>query len=283
MPYKTIAKANGDHVPFQKKKVELSLLRSGAPIQLAKAIANQVENEMTAKSTTNDVYKLAYKLLKDQDAHPIAARYNLKNAIHALGPTGFPFEKFIGRLFTYRGLETDVGVIVQGRCVSHEVDVLAIDEKKERYIECKFHRNPGYTTNVKVPLYIHSRFRDIIHFFEDRGDDMKMIRQSWIVTNTRFSIDAIHYAECSGIKLIGWRYPTNNGLEKLIEDIGMYPITILSFLTDREKQALLHLDKILCIDVLTDVSILAQVHVPKSRRGKVIKEIEALCVGPSML
>ena len=42
-----------------------------------------------------------------------------------LGPSGFPFEKLVGKILEQEGFETRVGVIVQGNCVQHEVDVIA--------------------------------------------------------------------------------------------------------------------------------------------------------------
>jgi hypothetical protein len=281
MAIKTILKANGERVRFSKQKVELSLRRSGVTPKLAKAITNEVANEILENTTTDDIYKHAYRLLQNDGIHPTAARYSLKRAIHALGPTGFPFEQFVARLLSYRGLHTKVGVIVDGRCVTHEIDVLATDDNKERYIECKFHKDPGYTTNIKVPLYIHSRFLDIANKFADL-EDTSAYREPWIVTNTRFSDDSIQYAQCTGIKLIGWNYPHGNGLEHLIEDIHLYPITVLTHLTDREKKSLLDADIVLCTDVLTQLDLLEEIGVPKSRREKIRAEATELCTGASI-
>lgn len=276
MSVTTILKENGQRARFSKSKVELSLRRSGATPKLAKSITNQVASRLNQKTTTADVYRQAYELLKESGEHPTAARYNLKKAIQMLGPTGFPFEQFVARLLAYRGLKTRVGVVTPGRCVTHEIDVIASDDNKERYIECKFHRSGGYYTDVKVPLYIHARFQDVMHYFEDIEDDTKY-REPWIVTNTRFSDDAIQFGECSRIKMIGWKHPHGNGLEKLIEEINLYPITVLTFLNEREKQALLSKDIVLCVDILENSSVLIDVGVPKSRQSRAIKEAEELC------
>jgi hypothetical protein len=182
----------------------------------------------------------------------------------------------VARLLSYRGLHTEVGKTVQGRCVTHEIDVLAIDDHKERYIECKFHQKQGYTTDVKVPLYIHSRFQDIVNYYADMHDTSKY-REPWIVTNTRFSTDAIQYAECSDIKLIGWQYPHEHGLERLVEDIGLYPITVLANLTEREKKKLFEYDIVLCIDILSDEYILTEVGVPASRQKLVLEQATSIC------
>ena len=47
----------------------------------------------------------------------------LKQAIMELGPSGFPFEQFVAELLKCRGYQIKVGVIVEGHCVNHEIDV----------------------------------------------------------------------------------------------------------------------------------------------------------------
>ena len=45
----------------------------------------------------------------------------------------------------------------------------------------------------------------------------------WLVTNTKFSSDVIRYGNCVGMHLIGWKYPEDGGLEKLIDEANIYP------------------------------------------------------------
>jgi hypothetical protein len=78
-----------------------------------------------------------------------------------LGPSGFPFEKYVAEILKYQGYRVEVGVIVEGFCVKHEVDIIAEKEAKHFMIECKFHNQPGTFCDVKIPLYINSRFLDI--------------------------------------------------------------------------------------------------------------------------
>lgn len=276
MAHTTILKANGDRVRFSKQKVITSLRRSGAGELLAKEIADQVAKNIHAHTTTDDIYAAAYQLLHAENDIATAARYNLRRAIHELGPTGFPFEQFVGRLLAYRGLDVQIGKKIPGRCVTHEIDVLAIDEQKERYIECKFHQGQGYATDVKVPLYIHARFEDIANHFIDMKDTA-IVREPWIITNTRFSKDAVKYGECTKMKLIGWKYPHEKGLEHLVEDIGLYPITVLSHLNAREKKKLLDRGTVLCIELLEDVQCLAEVGVSSTRQKQVIAQATSIC------
>ncbi|MFN6992460.1 MAG: hypothetical protein ACK4MM_07060, partial [Fervidobacterium sp.] len=55
------------------------------------------------------------------------------------------------------------------------------------------------------------------------------------VCNTKVSDHAKKYAECKGIKHMGWKYPTDAGLEDMIEQTRLYPITILKDLDNKTK------------------------------------------------
>lgn len=60
-----------------------------------------------------------------------------------LGPSGFPFEKFISEILKFQGFAVQVGVIVEGHCVKHEIDVVAEKGEEHFMIECKFHNTQG--------------------------------------------------------------------------------------------------------------------------------------------
>src|SRR5690606_16714612 len=119
-------------------------------------------------------------------------------------------------------------------CVKHEVDVIARNKHKTVIIECKFHSLHGKNCDVKVPLYIDSRYRDIKHYNSNRGDKT-YFDEGWVTTNTRFTEDALAYGKCAGLYLLSWDYPKGNGLKDRIDDIGLYPITVSNILTGREK------------------------------------------------
>ena len=111
--------------------------------------------------TTKKIYQMAFNMLKGK-SRVSASKYKLKKALMELGPSGFPFEKLVSKIMEHEGFETKVGVIVQGNCVQHEVDVIALKDNNHYMIECKYHSDQGRFCNVKIPLYIHSRFRIVI-------------------------------------------------------------------------------------------------------------------------
>jgi Holliday junction resolvase len=235
-----VKKASGELELFSEEKVRQSLKRAGARPevidQIMARLAEKLYDGISTKTIYKEVFTLFNKLQKDQ-----GYRYSLKQALMQLGPTGYPFEKFIARLLTRQGYKTETGITIQGQCVSHEVDVMAEKNGQQFLVECKFHNRSGIKTNVKVALYIQARFEDITA--------TKAYHQPWLVTNTKLTQDAIKYGECKGMKLLAWRYPQENSLEQMIEKTGLHPLTCLGFLSQREKQILLERDIVLCQEI----------------------------------
>ena len=97
-----------------------------------------------------------------------------------------------------------------------------------------------------MPLYIHSRFRDILANMHHLPGFETKLHQSWVVTNTRFTTDAIDYGKCSGMNMISWDYPHDGNLSQRVSMSGIHPITSLSTLKRVEKQQLLNLGIVTC-------------------------------------
>lgn len=268
-----VIKSSGEKVAFSISKLRASLFRSGADDTTVDTIINTVRDELYQGISTKEIYNRAFSLLKKRKSI-YASKYKLKKAIYELGPTGFPFERFVGALLEYSGYTVAVGEILQGKCVSHEVDVIA--KKKEEHIvaECKFHNEKTITCNVKIPLYIHSRYKDIVAQYAHTSN---CPNQGWVVTNTRFTADAITYGTCAGLHLLSWDYPKENGLKDRIDRLGLYPITVSTLMTNREKQFLLSRDIVLCRQLADDTFYLDHLGISDIRKEKILKEISMLC------
>ena len=247
-----IVKHSGNIVDYNPLKLKQSLLKSGASKLEVEAILHTIEGQIYEGISTKQIYKMAFNLLK-KASHSQAARYNLKEAIRLLGPTGFFFEKYIARLFSSENYQTLTNFILQGKCVSHEIDVLIKKDNAIAMVECKFHLGKDANSDVKVPMYILSRFNDLKenrHTIYTRNDS---ISQCWIVTNNRFTADAIAFAKCSKLNLLSWNYPENNNLKTKNDSNFMYPVTCLTTLSLAEKDKLLVLDVILVKEVIKHV------------------------------
>ncbi len=271
-----IVKFSGESVPFSEEKLKKSLKRSGANPDLVKDILKQVKGELYEGITTKELYNRAYALLKKKK--PVSAsRYKLKKAIYELGPTGFPFEKFINAILHYSGYRTEVGKVLQGHCVKHEIDVIAEKEENLILVECKFHGEQGRNCNVKIPLYIHSRYEDVRSSPDNGYSKTRQPDQAWVVTNTRFTSAAIAYGKCVGLYLLSWDYPKKDSLKNRIDRLGLYPITVSTLLSSREKQFLLSRDVVLCRQLLKDTFYLDHLGVSENRKRKIVNEIASLC------
>lgn len=273
-----IVKSSGDKVRFSMDKLRSSLRHSGATDDVVKQIVNTVRDELYQGISTKEIYNRAFSLL--QSKKPVfASKYKLKKAIYELGPTGFPFEKFVSSILEYSGYKTEVGKILPGICVTHEIDVFAKKNGTVSVIECKFHSEEGRNCNVKVPLYIYSRYQDVKQQWDKKKNETLTMDCGGVVTNTRFTADAITYGKCVGLNLLSWDYPQGNGLKDRIDRLGLYPITVSQLLTEREKQFLLSRDVVLCRQLFKDKFFLDHLGISETRKKKILKEIEQLCSG----
>lgn len=271
-----ITTASGEKHHFSAKKVAHSLRKSGADEGMITHILDKIEAELYEGITTKEIYNRAFKLLRKKDSL-FASRYKLKNAIFELGPTGYPFERFVAAILEHSGYKVEVGKIVQGSCVKHEIDVVARKDNLKLFIECKFHSEQGNNCNVKIPLYIHSRFQDIQQYFQKKHGSEEFFNEGWVVTNTRFTKDAMEYGKCVNLQLLSWDYPKGNSLKDRIDASGLYPITVSTLLSQREKQFLLSRDVVLCRDLIQDRFFLDHLGVSESRKKRILKEMQQLC------
>ncbi len=271
-----ITKASGEKSRYSEEKIRTSLKRVGATDEQIDPIINEISSKLYEGMPTKKIYRLAFNLLRDGPRH-LAAKYHLKQAIMELGPSGYPFEKYVGEILNRQGYKTNVGQIMQGHCVTHEVDVIAEKENDFILIECKYHNLRGVFCDVKIPLYIYSRFKDLEKQWLTDPNNGTKNHKGWLITNTRFSSDAIQYGTCVGLKLIGWDYPIKGSLKEQIDSLGLYPITCLTSLTKIEKQRLLDMKIVLCSEILQNETLLASHGVKLSRISSVVKEAQKLC------
>lgn len=233
-----VVKASGEREEFNAEKIRNTCLRAGASRKLADEIVEEVEKRAHDGITTKKILNLTLRLLRKEPR--AATRYDLKRAIMSLGPSGFPFEEFMAETLRNYGYKTTVGNILKGKCISHEVDIVAEKGNKRYLIECKYHNAPGIHTDLKVVMYSYARFLDLDENFD----------HTWLICNTKCSRDARKYAKCVGLKITSWRYPGKESLEKMIERKKLYPVTISRSVTGFTKDRLFQAKIMLAKDLL---------------------------------
>ena len=268
-----IKKASGAQDVFSADKLRESLKKSGADNAEVDNIVAEIKTRLYDGISTKKIYEAAYSLLK-KGSRSNAGRYDLKRAIMALGPSGFPFEKYIAAIFEWQGYTVQTQLFLQGACVTHEIDVLAENSDHFLLVECKYHNSTGIVSNVKIPLYINSRYKDVASKWSKTS--LKPLK-CCVATNTKFSSDAIKYGVCVGMQMLGWDYPHNKSLSNLIDKSGLYPITCLTTLTKNEKDSILAQGFILCKELLHNESLFHNLGISHIRISNILLEIKSLC------
>lgn len=270
-----VEKYSGEKEVFDPEKLRASLQRSGASPQLTGKVEDALEAYLEDGITTKEIYRRAFQLLR-KFQRSTAARYSLKKAIMELGPSGYPFEHFVGAVIENMGYSVEVGKQVRGQCVEHEVDVVAHNDHQQFMVECKYYNSQGKQCNVKVPLYIHARFQDIEKRWKSTPGLENRTFHGWVVTNTRFTKDAMDYGRCIGLRMVSWDYPRKESLKDMVEQTGLFPVTVLTLLNRKQKQGLLDKEVVLCRQLLEKPGILNTLGLKGNKIDKVLDEARAL-------
>jgi len=238
-----VVKQSGDREEYSEEKVRRSMNRVGVPENLKpEVLAHIKEKFQNNEMTTDDIFRHILEYLEPRDRKS-SLRFNLREAIFQLGPTGFPFEQYLANIFRSMGYTVSTDNIMTGDCVRHEIDLLLEKDGHREIVEVKFHNHHVVKTDVQVALYTYARFLDV--------KEKNKIDNVWLVTNTKLTTDAISYANCKGMPVIAWNYPEKGNLQDLVEEPAMYPITLLNSLSEQEKTRLIEKNIVFCTDLLS--------------------------------
>ena len=250
-----VEKFNKEKELFSIKKVFRSVKKSGGSNDLAKKISNIIKNNIYSGIKTSAIENQVSRLLKKENPK-IATKFSLKRGLKRLGPSGFPFEKYIKEIFDNYGYRTKINQFITGKCCTYEIDFLAEKDGILYIGECKYRNLIGGKVHSKDALANYARFLDISNGKFAKGKKLKSI----LVTNTRFTSKAEKYCQCVDVDVLGWKTPSSKGLEYLIEAKKLYPITILSSLNNRVMDILVHKKMMLVQDLLDkDIAKLAKI------------------------
>lgn len=270
-----VTKESGETELFSEEKLRRSLKRAKATPESIEYVVKHVRRHLRDGIKTKEIYRHAFSMLR-REQRRAAVGYGIKRALFALGPSGHPFEHLVGEILKVKGFDTEVGVMVRGRCVEHEVDVVAKKDKHQIMVECKFHNRQGVKSDIKTALYVKARFEDIEKCCKMEGGEALKFHEAWLVTNTRLTADAVKYANCAGLKAISWDYPESGNLQQLIEQSGMYPVTVLTTLTKAQKERLVANNVVICRDIAKKLHLLEELGISKHKAEDVLEEMEYL-------
>jgi Holliday junction resolvase-like predicted endonuclease len=230
-----VTKADGTRQPFDESKVVRTCLRMHATQEQAKSVADKIKKKIYDGIPTRKILQLIFDYMEKYKPE-IRHRLDLREAISLLRPKP-DFEQFVALVLKELGYKVLTNQIIRGRCVEHEIDAVAIKDDEVVYVEVKHHFQPHTYTGVGVCLETQATLEDLIEGFNLNTHTINFNR-AMLVCNTKFSDHAIQYATCKGIKFIGWRAPFDGGLEKIIDERKLYPITLLRDLDRKTRERL---------------------------------------------
>lgn len=271
-----IEKTSGLIEPYDEGKLIRSLRSVGTTDTIIQDILDEIHAQFPAVTNSQQIFAIAMDKLKSINTG-MASRYNLKKALLEFGPAGFPFEQFVAAIFQAQGYEVQTNITAQGICIAHELDVVAFKDNVHHMIECKFHNNQAYKSDVKVSLYIKARFDDLHKAWQKDLKDTHKAHQAWIVTNTTFTEDALQFAQCVGISALSWNYPAKHALKDLISQYKLHPITALVSLTGRQKKLFLDNGLVLCRDTHQYKDSLLTLGMKPDEIDALIEEAQSTC------
>lgn len=273
----TVTKADGSTEYFKVEKLRRSLRRAGATPNELTLVISTIEKRLYDGITTQAIYRMAFDILRHTE-QKAATRYSLRRALFGLGPTGFPFERYLGRLFEAEGYTTKTGILIQGHCAEHEIDVAAYKTNHSFVAEAKFHARPGIKTDLQVAMYSYARLLDL-RSATICTEDVCGIKEFWLITNTKFTTAAEKYATCVGLTILSWDYPRKDNLHDRIQRLCVYPITVLASLTQSQVATLLEHDCILSSDIVAKPHILRYLHTTPAKVEAILTEARSIGAG----
>ena len=230
-----VTKFDGRKQLFDRNKVINTCLRLHATKEQAEAVVSKIEKKIYNGIPTKKILNMIFTYLKELKPE-IGYRIDLKEAISNLRPKP-DFEIFVALLLKELGYSVISNQLIPGKCVTHEIDAIAIKDKETIFVEVKHHLQPHTYTGVDVMLETQARLEDLREGFV-LGKHKFNFSKALVVCNTKFSEHALQYAECKGISYIGWKAPAGKGLEDLVEEKKLYPITLLKELDFETEQKL---------------------------------------------
>lgn len=270
-----VVKYSGEKVSFNAEIFKKSILKSGASVEQVNQVFENISHKLHDGISTQQLYEYAFnELYKIKNS--FAARYSLKKALRDLGPEGYFFEDWVGKLLSQMGYKTTTGKTIQGNAVTHEIDVIAVKDTELNLCECKFRNDVDAKISVTTPMYFLSRFNDLKqNTFTFFNQELKPTL-GWVITNAYFTLDAIAFAEFYGIKLLSWDYPSGNSIKNIVDSTRFYPITCLTSLTDYEKKFLLNNQVVLVNDICAHPEKLSGISFTQDKMDLIINEAKEL-------
>ena len=219
-----VTKANGSKQLFDKEKAIRTCLKMGASSQVAFEVAEKVESRLYDGISTQMIHRMIIRFLRKYKPE-VRNLFDLRKGISLMSPKP-EFELFVQMLLMNNGFEVSPNQILKGKCVEHEVDAIAKKDGVTFFVEAKHHFSYHALTGLDESRIARAILEDVTDGAVTDRSGLEIDR-AMIVTNTKYSDHAIQYGSCRNILQIGWSLPENIGLQSMIEEKRLYPLSCL--------------------------------------------------------
>ena len=278
IPVKRVVKRDKREEIFSREKLCSSLTQIGAKEHVARHVCTLIDQSIQDEISTDEIFRRTRDYLYKIDPD-LSALYALERGLSSLGPSGFAFEQYVAALFTEMGYQVQTNVYLKGEGVEHEIDVYAEKGNVVFISEAKYKNDFKLKTHIDHVMYADARLQDIRRRAKREGDPREYYM--WVITNTKFTDNAIHYAAHRDIQLLGWNYPPFINLMKLVSEKKLYPVTILPSITRSILKKLARKDLILVKYLIpfTPDDMMEQFGASRRLAQKLVSEIHELMDG----
>jgi len=221
----------------------------GASSQVANEVIEKVESRLYDGISTKLILRMITKFMRKYKPE-IRNLFDLRKGLSLMSPKP-EFELFVQVLLKNNGFEIRPSQILRGKCVEHEVDAIAKQDGVTFLVESKHHFSYHALTGLDESRIARAILEDVTEGSLPNITGWKIDR-AMIVTNTRYSDHAIQYGSCMNILQIGWSSPANLGLQNMIEQKKLYPLSCLRSLRGEIRLKLVEFGIVLIGQLLSE-------------------------------
>ena len=232
--------------PYNREKVIRTLRRYGLNNSQIDDVLAKVEARHYDGITTMMLHSFIKEEI-DKSQHQVR-RSDLREALAMMRPAP-DFERYVQELFRGLGYKVTSNKIIQGYCVTHEIDGVAVKDGKQYYIETKHHSKLHNRTPFIDSLAVKAKLDDIRHGYAE-GKNHYDFDKAILICNTKMTKHAEKYSSCVDIDHIGWNMPRGRGIDELIEESRVFPYTVIPKLSRNEIRMLSSLGVVTVQDIL---------------------------------
>lgn len=229
-----VTKYNGSLEEYDREKVIRSILAAGIGKEDVLKVLSQVEEKLYDKIPTVELYRLVNQELESASFNEDRHLYRLRERLSEMD--SIDFEKFVASLLENEGYKTKWNTIAEGKCVEHQIDVIAQKNDEIYFVEVKHHRNQHRECGLGTIIELWGRLDDLRDGF-GKGLSKYDFTNAWLFCNNKFSEHARRYAQAKNLLLTGWKYSNfGTNLEKLVEKKGAGEVSKLMTKLKSERQ-----------------------------------------------